>query len=132
MIDNDMNYVKGFDLFGVKARQIPCLTGKGEPIESIALKIGLLYINEDNGDMYKCVKRNGEEGLVWEMIGTAQPNGDGSIDTEDLNLGESLFIEDGKLLVKTTDKMEQDNTLPISSAGVFQIVGNIQALLETI
>ena len=30
------------------------------------------------------------------------------------------------------DKMEQDNTLPISSAGVFQIVGNIQALLETI
>ena len=130
MIDNDMNYVKGFDLFGVKARQIPCITDHGKPTKSIAIRIGLLYINEDNGDMYKCIK--GEEGLVWEMIGTAQPNGDGSIDTEGLNLGESLFIEDGKLLVKTTDKMEQDNTLPISSAGVFQIVGNIQALLETI
>ena len=130
MIDKDTYYVKRFNLFGIKARQIPCLTDRGKPTEDIALKIGLLYIDEDNGDMYKCVK--GEEGLVWDMIGTAQPNGDGSIDTEGLNLGESLFIEDGKLLVKTTDKMEQDNTLPISSAGVFQIVGNIQALLETI
>ena len=62
------NYVKGFDLFGVKARQIPCLTAKGEPSNELALKIGLLYINEDNGDMYKCVKGNGEEGLVWEKI----------------------------------------------------------------
>ena len=64
---NEFNYVKGFDLFGVKARQIPCLTGKGEPIESIALKIGLLYINEDNGDMYKCVNGNGED-LVWALV----------------------------------------------------------------
>ena len=66
-MNDNFNYVKGFNLFGVKARQIPCLTGKGEPIESIALKIGLLYINEDNGDMYKCVNGNGED-LVWALV----------------------------------------------------------------
>lgn len=65
---DSFNYVKGFDLFGVKARQIPCLTAKGEPSNELALKIGLLYINEDNGDMYKCVKGGVEEGLVWVKI----------------------------------------------------------------
>ena len=40
--------------------------------------------------------------------------------------------EDGVLSVNTTDQMEQDNTLPITSAGVFATVGNIEALLKTI
>ena len=62
------NYVKGFDLFGIKVRQISCLTGNGEPGNELALKIGLLYINEDNGDMYKCINGNGEEGLVWVLV----------------------------------------------------------------
>lgn len=61
-----INYVKGFDLFGIKSIQIPCLTGSGEPSVDIADKIGLLYINEDNGDMYKCI--NGTNGLVWDRI----------------------------------------------------------------
>lgn len=48
-------------------------------------------------------------------------------------LGNSLKVtEDGILSVNTTDKMEQDNTLPITSAGVFTTVGNIEALLKTI
>lgn len=61
-----VNYVEGLDLFGIKAKQIPCLTGNGAPSAESALKIGLLYINEDNGDMYKCV--NGTDGLVWDMM----------------------------------------------------------------
>lgn len=73
-MNDKFNYVKGFDLFGVKARQIPCLTAKGEPNNELALKIGLLYINEDNGDMYKCVKGNGEEGLVWIKIDNKDTN----------------------------------------------------------
>ena len=39
---------------------------------------------------------------------------------------------DGNLQVKMADTMEQDNTLPISSAGVYTQVGNINALLSTI
>ena len=39
---------------------------------------------------------------------------------------------DGVLSVNTTNEMEQDNTQPITSAGVYVTVGNIEALLKTI
>lgn len=44
----------------------------------------------------------------------------------------TLDYNDGKLSVKTTDKVEKDNTLPITSAGVAVQVGNIEILLNTI
>lgn len=44
----------------------------------------------------------------------------------------TLTLKDGILSVNTTNNMEQDNTLPITSAGVFATVGNIEALLKTI
>jgi hypothetical protein len=44
----------------------------------------------------------------------------------------TLTLQDGILSVNTTDQMEQDNTLPITSAGVYATVGNIEALLKTI
>lgn len=45
---------------------------------------------------------------------------------------DSLSLKDGILSVNTTNAMEQDNTLPITSAGVYATVGNIEALLKTI
>ena len=45
---------------------------------------------------------------------------------------ETLTLKNGVLSVNTTNDMEQDNTLPITSAGVFATVGNIEALLKTI
>jgi hypothetical protein len=50
----------------------------------------------------------------------------------DFKVVHTLKLEDGILSVNTTDQMEQDNTLPITSAGVFATVGNIEALLKTI
>lgn len=44
----------------------------------------------------------------------------------------TLKLENGVLSVNTTNQMEQDNTLPITSAGVYAAVGNIEALLKTI
>lgn len=44
----------------------------------------------------------------------------------------TLTLKDGILSVNTTDKMEADNTQPITSAGVYTQVGNINALLATI
>lgn len=44
----------------------------------------------------------------------------------------SLSLKEGILSVNTTDLMEQNNTLPITSAGVYATVGNIEALLKTI
>ena len=46
--------------------------------------------------------------------------------------GLKLDAETNTLSVDTADKMEQDNTLPITSAAVYVEVGNINALLETI
>lgn len=42
------------------------------------------------------------------------------------------YSENGILSVNTTNDMEKDNTLPITSAGVYVTVGNIEALLKTI
>lgn len=46
---------------------------------------------------------------------------------ETLNLS-----EDSVLSVNRADEVEQDNTLPITSAAVYETVGNINALLATI
>lgn len=50
----------------------------------------------------------------------------------DFKTDHTLTLKDGILSVNTTDRMEQDNTLPMTSAGVFATVGNIEALLKTI
>ncbi len=42
------------------------------------------------------------------------------------------MAEDGTLSVDTADKAEKDNTKPITSAGVYTEIGNINALLATI
>lgn len=44
----------------------------------------------------------------------------------------TLSLTNGVLSVNTTNRTEQDNTLPITSAGVYATVGNIEALLKTI
>lgn len=73
------HYVEGFDLFGIKAKQIPCLTGNGEPSADSAVEIGLLYIDEDSGSMYKCI--NSTNGLVWDKI-TNDASGSGNYNEE--------------------------------------------------
>lgn len=50
-----------------------------------------------------------------------------------VTVGKNLSItKDGVLSVDTTDSAEQDNTKPITSAGVNLVVGNINALLAII
>lgn len=50
----------------------------------------------------------------------------------DFETDETLTLANGILSVNTADSVEQDNTLPVTSAAVFAEVGNINALLETI
>lgn len=48
-------------------------------------------------------------------------------------INETLIIDaEGDLGVNTTDQVEENNRLPITSAAVYTTVGNINALLETI
>lgn len=44
----------------------------------------------------------------------------------------TLTLKDGILSVNTADDVEEDNTLPITSAAVHTTVGNIELLLKTI
>ena len=66
-------------------------------------------------------------GMAAELVEI--PDSGGNVD---FKVDHTLKLEDGILSVNTTDQMEQDNTLPITSAGVFATVGNIEALLKTI
>jgi hypothetical protein len=56
----------------------------------------------------------------------------GSSSGVDFKTDNTLILENGVLSVNTTNQMEKDNTLPITSAGVYATVGNIEVLLKTI
>ena len=50
-----------------------------------------------------------------------------------IKVGENLAIsEDGVLSVDTTDTAQQDNTKPMTSAGVYTLAGNIEVLLAAL
>ena len=75
------------------------------------------------------LEQDPETGYVYPTFdGTRSKNGIPFIAKTD----ESLKLEDGVLSVNRTNAMERDNTLPITSAGVYATVGNIEALLATI
>lgn len=46
--------------------------------------------------------------------------------------GDNITIQNNVISVITTNNVEQDNTKPITSAGVYTTVGNINELLKTI
>ena len=68
--------------------------------------------------------------LVAAINEVRQTGGGGTAYT--IGHGLKLDAKTNTLSVDTADKMEQDNTLPITSAAVYVEVGNINALLETI
>lgn len=65
--------------------------------------------------------------MAAKLVDVPKPGGN-----VDLNTDATLKVENGVLSVNTTNKMEQNNMLPITSAGVFAVVGNIEALLKTV
>lgn len=70
-----------------------------------------------------------KNGVSDEQIATAVEK---YLDENPTKTDNTLILKDGVLSVNTTDQMEQDNTLPITSAGVYATVGNIEVLLKTI
>lgn len=76
-------------------------------------------------------KSDADRDVYWA---TVEGDSGGSDEGFYYTIGHGLKIaEDGtKLEVDIVDDAETDNTLPISSRGVYIIVGNINSLLETI
>lgn len=48
------------------------------------------------------------------------------------DIGEGLKMENGIVSVNTAKSVQEDNTLPITAAAVYETVGNIEILLGTI
>lgn len=48
-----MNYVESLNLFGVEAKEIPCIKGKGAPITATEGAVGCLYMDTNTGKLYK-------------------------------------------------------------------------------
>lgn len=80
-------------------------------------------------DVYAQVMELIQKGVSEEQIATAVEK---YLDENPTQTDETLKMENGILSVNTTNQMEQDNTLPITSAGVYATVGNIEVLLKTI
>ena len=85
-----MNYVDSFELFGVKAKQIPSIVGSGAPDYSTYGAVGCLYMDRANGKLYKCI--GSDEGLQsWQEIG-AGGDSDGNIDAALENINSALDV----------------------------------------
>lgn len=67
------------------------------------------------------------ENLTITEDGTLSARGGVAFETD-----ETLSLDNGVLSVNRAQDVEQDNTLPITSAAVYATVGNINALLGTI
>ena len=72
------------------------------------------------------------KGNLVEAINEARNSGGGTGGGYNIGDGLKLDPDTNTLSVDTADKVEQDNTKPVTSAAVYTEVGNINALLATI
>lgn len=74
-----MNYVNHLNMFGVEAKEIPCIKGEGEPTEETKGAVGCFYMDVESGDVYKCTSV--EDGShTWEETGVDMNKVDERID----------------------------------------------------
>lgn len=57
---------------------------------------------------------------------------DGTVLKGDIREEVEDYMSKNPVTVKTTDVVEKDNTLPVTSAGVYTVCGNIEALLQAL
>lgn len=124
-------YYKELQVGGQMFKFAVNLTGNGAPTTATAAEVGMFYMDtaSTDGTVYKCIGKTDADGAVqyvWKQLGDITGGG------TSFEAGNALELADGVLNVKTTDTAEEDNTLPITSAGVHTIVGNIGAILDTI
>ena len=68
-----------------------------------------------------------------ERAEEAAKQAESAVPSGSLSIGNGLkWAADGKLIVDTADKVERDNTKPVTSAAVHTEIGNIEALLAAL
>lgn len=73
----------------------------------------------------------GEDGVV-APVEAPTGSGSGAVSKDDIREAVEEYMEKNPVEVKTTDAVEKDNTLPVTSAGVYTVCGNIEALLQAL
>lgn len=100
------------------------------------IKIGRKVYQDVEYISCDCADEEGVERLYQDVTSTESglPLTPATADTlGGVKVGQNLDVtDDGVLSVKTTDTAEEYNTKPITSAGVYAIVGNIDVLLKAI
>lgn len=105
-----MNFVKHHKQYGVEAKEIPCLTGQGEPTTETEGAVGCLYMDIGSGDLYKCVAVLDNE-YVWK-VAASNTSGGGESDGGGASTG--VVVD---LLWENLDIAEQS----IQSRGDFDV-----------
>ena len=81
---------------GVEYKEIPCITDEGAPTETTEGAVGCLYMNTDNGDVYKCIAVNNgvhtyvkvvDEVYINNVVGDIETALDGIIATQNSLIG---------------------------------------------
>ena len=86
-----MDYVKSFDLFGTLVTLIPCIPKSGAPTTETEAAVGCLYMNTDDGVIYKCVAA--ADGVyTWKPVATG--GGGGGISEEEVGSMINEALED--------------------------------------
>lgn len=73
----------------------------------------------------------GEDGTV-SPVDAPTGSGGGSVSKDDIREAVENYMAANPVKVETTDLVEKDNTLPVTSAGVYTVCGNIEALLQAL
>lgn len=117
---------------GAMFRCIPSVrtnsTTHEEPPEDVYAQLLEMYQSKvsepaTDGTAGQVLATDGKGGRYWTNAGT----GGATFATD-----ETLSFKDGVLSVNTAKTVEKDNTLPVTSAAVEVVVGNIGAILDTI
>lgn len=92
-----MKYVKHFDILGVDTAQIPCIELHGVPTTATVGVVGLLGMDINTGEVYKCTKVNGSI-YTWESL-TRGRDGTSVVNAEVNSDGELvLILSNGKTI----------------------------------
>lgn len=116
---------------GVSAGDLRTTKALGIRVQGSVRQMAGVQVPEPESDVYDRIMDtlNGHEVRLRrvEMGGGGSGGGTAFTPGNALELTEDLVLN-----VRTTNDAEEDNTLPITSAGVNTIVGNIGAILDTI
>ena len=121
-------------LVGVYAGELTSTPAFVSCERSILCDGGKPYIPSEDvyAQIIKMLNDIAENGVTDEQLAFALDRYFEDNPIQGFEVDDSLIYENGKLSVNTTNVIEEDNTLPVTSAAIHTEIGNINVLLETI